>query len=277
MGNVKKATDEQIKKKGNIGRPKKKVTLLCAVCHKEFEKYAYDVKRGAKYCSVQCHHQVLKKTIPFEVLEFLYVQLGYSLKKTSIVLGCSDKTVKRQIIGANIKLRSPGESQTLGQTGKKHSKAWNNAISRGHKGKICNYMVGRKNPIFKNSSSGNYAKGGIRDDLGHYVRSSWEANVARYLKFLIEKGEIKKYEYEPDTFCFELIKRGNRSYTPDFKITEKNDSVLYWEVKGWMDKSSKVKLKRMAKYYPHIKIVLIEKKQYDEIKKWKRLIPYWED
>ena len=43
-----------------------------------------------------------------------------------------------------------------------------------------------------------------------------------------------------------------------------------------MDKSSKTKLKRMAKYYPNVKIILIERKQYKEIEKWERLIPNWE-
>jgi len=117
---------------------------------------------------------------------------------------------------------------------------------------------------------------GFREDLGHYIRSGWEANIARYLRFLIEKRKILKYEYEADTFEFKEIKRGNRSYTPDFKIYLNNGKIEYWEVKGWMDKDSKVKLKRMEKYYPEVKIILIEREQYNEIKKWSRLIPGWE-
>ncbi|MBA7557968.1 hypothetical protein ES705_50753 [subsurface metagenome] len=118
--------------------------------------------------------------------------------------------------------------------------------------------------------------GGFREDLGHYVRSRWEANIGRYLKFLIEKRKIKKYEYEVDTFEFNKIKRGNRSYTPDFKVYLNNGEIEYWEVKGWMDKSSKTKLRRMKKYYPEFKIILIRKEEYREIKKWSRLIPNWE-
>src|SRR3990172_2886201 len=52
------------------------------------------------------------------------------------------------------------------------------------------------------------AKGGTRTDLGFYVRSSWEANYARYLKWLQSNGEIIEWHYEPDTFNFDSIKRG---------------------------------------------------------------------
>lgn len=120
-------------------------------------------------------------------------------------------------------------------------------------------------------------KGGTRKDLGLYVRSRWEANIARYLNFLVSKCEIYKWEYEPDTYWFENIKRGTRSYTPDFKIWDKPDSEpYYWEVKGYMDQKSQTKLKRMAKYYPQIKIVVVASNEYKEIKKWSTLIPEWE-
>lgn len=119
-------------------------------------------------------------------------------------------------------------------------------------------------------------KGGTRADLGFYVRSGWEANVARYLKWLKEKGELIDFEYEPDTFEFTEIKRGIRSYLPDFKLYNKDGSVVYWEVKGYMDANSTTKLNRMKKYYPNIKIVVISKAEYKAIAKWARLIPFWE-
>ncbi len=44
-----------------------------------------------------------------------------------------------------------------------------------------------------------------------------------------------------------------------------------------MDPKSKTKLKRMAKYYPNIKLVLIDKKYYEDIKKkMSKIIPGWE-
>ncbi len=119
---------------------------------------------------------------------------------------------------------------------------------------------------------------GVRSDIGIYVRSRWEANIARYLNWLQARGEIAKWAYEADTFWFTDIKRGTRSYTPDFKIWETDESEpYYWEAKGYMDQKSKTKLKRMAKRYPDVRIVLIERDEYKAIAKWSRLIPGWED
>jgi len=120
-------------------------------------------------------------------------------------------------------------------------------------------------------------KSGRADDLGDtYFRSSWERNYARYLNFLIKNNEIVKWEFEPETFWFNGVKRGVVSYLPDFKVYLKNDSIEYHEVKGWMDSKSATKLKRMAKYHPSIKIILIDSKAYRAISKFKKLIPYWE-
>jgi len=113
---------------------------------------------------------------------------------------------------------------------------------------------------------------------GLYLRSSWEANYARYLMFLMDRGKILRWEYEPDTFWFEEIKRGVRSYLPDFKVWEYQDQEPYYvEVKGYMDQKSSTKLKRMAKYYPAIRIELVDRAKYKEIKdKLSSVIPNWE-
>lgn len=130
--------------------------------------------------------------------------------------------------------------------------------------------------IFKGGYS--RAKSGKRDDLGGlYVRSAWEANYARYLNFLKSKGEIHAWEYEADTFVFEAIKRGTRAYTPDFKVWSVAGSDPYYvEVKGWMDPISATKLKRMAKYFPQVKIEIVDHKQMKAIAQWSTLIPGWE-
>ena len=115
--------------------------------------------------------------------------------------------------------------------------------------------------------------GGIRK----YYRSRWEANYGRYLQWLKERGEILDWKHEPKTFWFEGIKRGTNSYLPDFLVTEKNGQEVYHEVKGWMDDRSKTKIKRMAKYHPQIKLIVIEAKAYNSIKKQvSKLVPDWE-
>lgn len=110
---------------------------------------------------------------------------------------------------------------------------------------------------------------GRRPDLGNiYFRSSWEANYARILN---HQGIA--WEYEPKTFYFEAIKTGTRSYKPDFFIKNLDE---YHEVKGWMDPKSKTKLTRMAKYYPDVKIVLIDAKRMKELSSYASIIPKWE-
>lgn len=103
------------------------------------------------------------------------------------------------------------------------------------------------------------AKAGKRADLGLFVRSRYEANYARYLKFLQSKGEIQSWQYEPQDKIFDFPVKGlrNARYRPDFWIVNRNGQEECHEVKGWMDKDSKVKLKRMAKFFPDVKVVVI--------------------
>lgn len=110
-----------------------------------------------------------------------------------------------------------------------------------------------------------------------YFRSRWEANYARYLQWLKDIGHIREWEYEPQTFWFEGIKRGARSYLPDFRVTENSGSVTYHEVKGWMDDRSRTCLKRMRIYHPNVRMLLIDAKAYRSIvRKARLLVPGWE-
>lgn len=122
-------------------------------------------------------------------------------------------------------------------------------------------------------------KKGKRPDLGeHSFKSRWEANFARYLNFLVKWNHIHSWDYEPDTFWFENIKRGVRSYCPDFKVWKSPDSEPYYiEVKGYMDNKSKTKIKRMKKYYPNVKLEVVDSKEYASIQReYAPMIPNWE-
>lgn len=115
--------------------------------------------------------------------------------------------------------------------------------------------------------------GGIRK----YYRSRWEANYARWLQWRKERGEIANWEHEPETFWFEGIKRGCVSYLPDFRVTELDGSLTYYEVKGWMDSRSKTKLRRMKKYHPQVKLIVVGVKEYKAFAKSAKLfIVGWE-
>jgi hypothetical protein len=130
-------------------------------------------------------------------------------------------------------------------------------------------------------ASRNYsrAQGGHRKDLGGiFFRSSWEANYARYLNLMVKFKVVQSWEFEPETFWFEDIKRGVRSYLVDFKVYYVGDErPTYVEVKGWMDAKSKTKIARFRKYYPQHRLEIVGAKEYASIKrKWASAIPEWE-
>jgi hypothetical protein len=123
------------------------------------------------------------------------------------------------------------------------------------------------------------ANAGKRPDLGEiHFRSSWEANYARYLNLLMKMKIVEWWDFEQETFWFETIRRGVRSYKPDFRVKYKNDPIVeYVEVKGWITAKDRTKWKRMKKYHPRIKLVVVGKKQYETIRnKWRSSIPTWE-
>lgn len=126
---------------------------------------------------------------------------------------------------------------------------------------------------------GGRSSGGRRADLGGlYVRSTWEANYARFLNLLVAQRKILRWEYEPHTFWFESIKRGTRSYQPDFKVYLLDGTHEWHEVKGWMDPKSKTKLARMARYYPDEKVVVIAQGWFRQARRGglAACIPGWE-
>ena len=110
-----------------------------------------------------------------------------------------------------------------------------------------------------------------------YARSRWEANIARMLEFQRLTGAIVSWEHEPVTFWFEKIKRGVRSYKPDFRVTEAGKEPYFIEVKGWMDAQSKTKLKRMRIYHPSVVVDVIDSRRYTAIKRQlQNVVAGWE-
>ncbi len=157
--------------------------------------------------------------------------------------------------------------------GKNKGKHWN--LSKETRKKMSASRVGKIPPAYVDQNGGrfSYVKRGWYKLNGKkmFFRSGWEYNYARYLDFLVRKEQIKKWEYEVDVFIFHKIQFGTRSYRPDFKVYNLDGTFEYHEVKGWMDKKSATKLKRMRIYYPKIKLVLIESREYKEIMKYQRL------
>lgn len=137
-----------------------------------------------------------------------------------------------------------------------------------------------KQPPKKRSNSGRRwdipdVKGGSQDGL--FVRSSWEANVARICMFQKKSGLIYDWLFESIEFEFP-VKRGCRTYIPDFTIYDTSSSEpRYLEVKGYMDQKSRTKLKRMGKYFPGIRVDIIAAKEMRRLSKsYKGIIENWE-
>ena len=117
-------------------------------------------------------------------------------------------------------------------------------------------------------------KGGYRQDIGHYVRSGWEADICRIFNHL-------GAEYDYESFSIQLDDKGVPvTWVIDFVDHDKilSHSGLI-EVKGWWDPKSKNKVKLLKKQRPatYNKVTFIGVKEMRQlIRKYSSIIPNWE-
>ena len=214
----------------------KMVTKICKWCEKKFETH-----NNSRFCSTSCGSKNSAKEMEFGSKVRPKVVWNKGLNNTDERI---QKSVDKQ--KKTFAKHMSEDKIIMYFTGKKLTDKHKNKVSLGNTIAI---LEGRKPHLPK-------FKGGIREDLGHYVRSSWEANFARILKYL-------NREYKHEKIFFELS-NGTR-YIPDF-YDIKNDR--YYEIKGFWIDGSKEKFELFKQEYPHIKIHLIEGKQYKRIMKW---------
>lgn len=106
------------------------------------------------------------------------------------------------------------------------------------------------------------SKDGFRPDLGHYVRSRWEANFARWLRL-----QGVPYVYEPRRFDL-----GSTTYLPDFETAD-----VFYEVKGYMSDKAREKIERFRTLYPTKPLIVVGPDEYNEIRQQSEChIPEWE-
>lgn len=126
--------------------------------------------------------------------------------------------------------------------------------------------AGKANPRPQNQMPTIY-RGGIRPDLGHYCRSSWEANFARVLK---HRGI--PYRYEPKVFILERPDGTETSYRPDFGA----DGSFY-EVKGRLLDRDAEKIALFREQHPDLPLTVIDGPAYHALRRrYRDEIPAWE-
>ncbi|MFH0928008.1 MAG: DNA polymerase III subunit alpha [bacterium] len=127
-------------------------------------------------------------------------------------------------------------------------------------------MAGAGNHMFGRPS--HHRNGGFRPDLGHYVRSSWEADFARILRL-----HQLEYQYEPQTFALQRQNGEVLHYTPDFFVPSEN---AYYEIKGWMHDLDAEKIALFGEQYPSCRLVLISATKFAEFAVAYRDLVAWE-
>lgn len=268
------ATSERNRTRHLIKRGK---CFICSNCGKEdIYRYPCEIKKGYQrvYCSKQCSNKsiekrnlISKKMRGKKMSQETKNKLSqYTKEKSSNWKGGKPKCKECK---KEVNFRS---TYCLNHKHKLWTKEhWESAWAGSRKRVGIMPANMKEKGAWSNIKSGHYMINGI----SKFFRSKWEANYALYLDYLKKQKQIKNWEFEPDVFIFHKIKFGTRSYRPDFKVTANNGTIEYHEVKGYMDSQSKTKLKRMKKYYPQIKIILIERKQYEALKKWERLLNFY--
>jgi hypothetical protein len=247
---------------------------VCLACGKSFHAKMSHIANGeSKYCSLICRQTAYNRQIE-RICEYCGVKF---MAYQAYVNKGGGKFCTRTCAGAS---KSTKVTRTCKECGAPFliKKC---ALKQEHKlnvGAFCSMKCKARAMSHYAARGGRYkGLGGAREDLGGlYVRSSWEANWARYLNWLKGLGEILTWEYEADTFEFP-IKRGSKFYTPDFKVTNKDGSIEYHEVKGWMNQQSATKIKRMGNYYPRIKLIVVDSNAYHEVgRQLGQRLPGWE-
>lgn len=127
------------------------------------------------------------------------------------------------------------------------------------------------------------------DGIG--FRSREEIHFYEYLKSELAKGNIKAFEYEPESFvvmepCSFMGKKVHSiTYTPDFIVYDNEGNTIYYEIKGHLTEQAHLKVKLFKKWLsenePNSKYYMLARNlkratiagefiEYEELQKQKR-------
>jgi hypothetical protein len=100
--------------------------------------------------------------------------------------------------------------------------------------------------------------GGIEYTFDSQLERDW----AKYLQFLKEHGEIRRWEYHPCKFSFWEMGYRNKpyEYTPDFLVYENDGTKIYQETKGYMEKKDISRFRRANKHFDAIFDLVLQRR-----------------
>ena len=163
-------------------------------------------------------------------------------------------------------LRTNGRKISLALTGKTPEMRHGREKADQMRQRASERLRGSGNPMFGKPAP--HRHGGYRGDLGHYVRSNWEADFARILKL-----HHVAYKYEPKTFSLTAGDGRVLSYTPDFYTPY--DGTFY-EIKGWFHEADQKKIQLFTQQYPRHRLILISATKFAELALQYKTLVRWE-
>lgn len=203
-------------------------------------------------------------------------ELGLTNPKNKIIA-----TTTRAKLSESTKKRIQEQGHPKGFSGHKHSVSARNKMSQRCKSAWANpnsifnteeFKQKKSDALHNHKMNGDYKTFSIRGNTRCVVggkmcvfKSSWEITIAKKLQELKDSNFIQEWDYEKTHFNFDDIKRGIRSYCPDFEVTLNDNTKMYIEVKGWKMESSLLRIKMLQERYPQIKYYLIDEKEYGKI------------
>ncbi|MCI0400000.1 MAG: PHP domain-containing protein [Gammaproteobacteria bacterium] len=113
-----------------------------------------------------------------------------------------------------------------------------------------------------------YSAAGFRSDLGHSVRSPWEADFARILKHC-----GLRYEYESRRFTLKREDGSTLTYAPDFFVPDLN---CWYEIKGWMDQKPEEQIRLFSEQFPGEQLVVVDRTRFAELQMQYHNLVEWE-
>lgn len=253
---------KQIRKKRKTGK-----VITCKHCGISFYASSHELRYGRKFCSLQCYgkwrkDKTYEQIYGFEQAEKIQEKRKgktyeefYGIEKARKIKEKLSETLR------NLPMKAR-QNMSKGQY-----RRWASQSGILERQKRSQRMKGKNNPNYGGKYSYGYSsgRGALRKDLGHYVRSSWEANICRVLKAL-----NITYEYEPKAF---VLSNGH-TYTPDLLV---HIDDFFVEIKGFWQENDLEKMALFLKEYPKIKLQIIDEKIYLQIEEyWKEKILNWE-